>query len=160
MQYPADPSTEKETDWKMAWEHVDYGVEHLWVDIQRVMGEQPNISTIIAIGKGGVIPASLLWQRLPNAAFEVVHISSYLKTGKVDPIMHNRLPLKMYNTSDVLVVDDICDSGDTFRFVHQYIPKAKYACMLARKEEFVKNPFKYDFMGYVVNDIWVDFPWE
>jgi xanthine phosphoribosyltransferase len=147
--------------WIMSWEEVERCIEALYQDIISHKSRSEDIKAIVGVGKGGIIPAALLWQKFPKASFHVVHMSTYTEEGKKGtPVLLTAVATGMQGPN-VLVVDDICDSGDTFRHLQHYLPGAMYSSMLVRDLPPEKNPFEVDFMGEAVIDgIWVDFPWE
>jgi len=136
-----------------------------WSDVERACGElvteikatNPALDTIIAVAKGGVIPASLVWQVFPDLQFKIVRISSYTREGKKKPKIQDIHKLAYYNSPKTLVIDDICDSGDTFRALKKYLPDARYSAMLLRAQ----CTFHVDFIGMsIAKNVWVDFPWK
>ena len=147
--------------WAITWEEVDEACSQLIKSIQEL--QQAPFKRIIAIGKGGIVPAAIIWQCIPNAKFHVIHITSYTKDGKKEPEFvfgADYLPAGL-DSPDTLVVDDICDSGDTFRFLRKYLPNANYAAMLQRNDTEENPNEESDFIGRVVEKgVWVDFPWE
>jgi len=68
---------------------------------------------IVGISRGGLIPGVMISHKL-NIPFKPVHAST-----RDFPHWENYLPKS--NDSKVLIVDDICDSGETFERLSNYI---------------------------------------
>jgi len=56
-----------------------------------------------------------------------------------------------------LVVDDLSDTGSTFRILRQHLPKAHYACVYVKPDA---RPVVDTYVVEVSQDTWIDFPWE
>ena len=65
---------------------------------------EPDV--IVGISRGGLIPGVMISHKL-NIPFKPVHAST-----RDFPHLENYLPKS--NNSKVLIVDEICDSGETF----------------------------------------------
>ena len=72
---------------------------------------EPDV--IVGISRGGLIPGVMISHKL-NIPFKPVHAST-----RDFPHWENYLPKS--NDSKVLIVDDICDSGETFERLSKYI---------------------------------------
>jgi hypoxanthine phosphoribosyltransferase len=76
--------------------------------------------------------------------------------------MDVRLAQSIYDLSpndfrNLVVIDDICDSGHTFQVMKQLAPTAKTVTMFHRSTATF-NPDYYD--EYVTTENWLQFPWE
>ena len=115
---------------------------------------------IIAITKGGLIPAALIARELDIKLIDTVCISSY--DGNADGAAQNQNDLQVFKMIEgdgdgFLLVDDLVDTGKTARFIKEKLPKA-YFCTLYAKPEgrelvdlYVKEFKQSD---------WVFFPWD
>ena len=72
---------------------------------------QPNV--IVGISRGGLIPGVMMSHKL-NVPFKPVHAST-----RDFPHWENYLPRP--TDKKILIVDDICDSGETFEKLSNYI---------------------------------------
>ena len=57
----------------------------------------------------------------------------------------------------VLVVDDLVDTGNTFRVVREMLPNAHYATVYAKPQG---RPLVDTFITEVSQDTWIYFPWD
>jgi xanthine phosphoribosyltransferase len=57
----------------------------------------------------------------------------------------------------LVVIDEICDSGDTFKVIKQLFPMAKTATLFHREgAAFTADYHSYD----IKSEAWLQFPWE
>jgi hypoxanthine phosphoribosyltransferase len=71
-----------------------------------------NVTEIVAIARGGTFPGLILSHML-GVPMHVVHFSS--KNGNGDNRNHTNDVMVYTPTNEILIVDDIADSGKTFR---------------------------------------------
>lgn len=114
---------------------------------------------VISVLKGAFIfTADLIREINIPVQLEFVRISSYgsktVSSGKLDAPL---LLLPNLNNRDILIVEDIVDSGRTIAFLKEYIrdqfkPKSlKVACLL-NKEARREIDIKPDYVGFEVDD--------
>jgi xanthine phosphoribosyltransferase len=116
---------------------------------------------ILGIGRGGYVPAVFLsqWYSVPLFA---LHVS--LRDMQRDEMISQEVR-RIINTKNVLVVDDICDTGDTLASVDDKLAEiqcnVKTAVLIHNLGQDVFDP---DFYGREVNKTerpcWIVFPWE
>ena len=116
---------------------------------------------IIGITRGGLIPAVLLSHKKPNSTVLTVGIKSYNGTNRGQDTIYQHPDydyLKQFKT--IYLVDDICDTGLTFKNLIQKTFKGleiKTLSLLYRKN----NIFTPSVFGQVILDEnWRIFPWE
>ena len=108
------------------WENVGSLVHKICATILK---DYPNIDSIHGIKRGGLIPAVMISHQL-------------------------NLPWTYEILPNTLVVDDICDSGET---LHNYA--GVYTAVLYYKPH--TSIFKPNICGKIHNgDEWIIFPWE
>lgn len=116
---------------------------------------------ILAIARGGSIIGTLLSYQL-NVPIRYVGISSYNGDKKTDEMKFTQ-HAEIGDYKNILVVDDIVDTGDTINFIKNIIAlnsfdrQFTYATMytVTGKQEMV------DFKVAVKQqDEWIEFPWE
>lgn len=127
----------------------------------------PNDTDIIAIGRGGLIPAQLIAYGLNVRRVHSLGLSYYEKDNiggkRKMPIFYQGITTKLNNK--ILVVDDITDTGSTFLHAINYLklitnvsaPNFRTFALLTR----YNSTFGVDYRGAIVEDrIWVNFPWD
>ena len=80
---------------------------------EKIEADEFKPDVIVGISRGGLIPGVMISHKL-NIPFKPVHAST-----RDFPHWENYLPKS--NDSKVLIVDDICDSGETFERLSNYI---------------------------------------
>lgn len=111
---------------------------------------------IIAVARGGLTPAAIVARELGIHLVDTVCISTYDDRKQRDGEALVLKPVEGDGTG-WLVVDDLVDTGNTFRHLHKMLPNAHYAAV------YVK-PGAQDTVDTTVipiePDIWLVFPWE
>lgn len=112
---------------------------------------------MIAITRGGLVPASVMARELDIRKIDTISILSYSEDEKqVDPLI-----IKPCYQEDGgkgwLIVDDLVDTGTTAKLVREMLPKAHITAIYAKPsgKEHVDT-----FMTEVSQDTWIVFPWE
>lgn len=144
----------------ISWNRVVSLANKLAIQI-RQDGFQPDI--IIAIGRGGYVPARLLADYLDIMNLTSIKVEHYISGAHRLTSATVKYPLNI-NVSDmnVLVVDDVSDSGDTFAVTMQHIseqstPKAIRTAVLHHKtvSEFIPDYYA----AKVIKWRWLIYPW-
>ena len=121
----------------LSWNDIEALVDNLAEQINK-MDKKPFY--IYGVPRGGAIPA--VW---------LSH-----KTG-IDYYQLNSAQIsKTADLSHILIVDDICDSGETIKKLKENFPKCQTAT-LYYKEIAIDKP---DIYGETVGEEWIVFPWE
>ncbi len=112
---------------------------------------------IVAIARGGLVPAAIVARVLNLRRIETICIASY------DGSIKRPLQVLKQASADVgdgagwLLIDDVADSGTTAEAARQMLPAARYACLFVKP---VGRPFVDAFIREVEQDVWIDFPWD
>ena len=103
----------------ISWNEVERRCHRL-ADQIRLSGYQPEL--IIAIGRGGYVPARLLCDNLYLMALTSIKIEHYLAGADRQREALVRYPLKAdIHGLRVLLVDDVNDTGDTLVVALQHL---------------------------------------
>jgi xanthine phosphoribosyltransferase len=126
----------------------------------RLSGEGP-FDAVVAIARGGLVPAAIVARELNIRVVESVAIKSYdhQNQGQVrilKPISEQVLESARVGKR-VLIVDDLVDTGATARIVREMLPGAHFATVYAKPKgrEMVDT-----FITEVSQDTWIFFPWD
>lgn len=96
---------------------------------------KPEFTSVMGVPRGGLILAVIISHRL-------------------------NIPLVFEPTSTTLIVDDICDSGDTFYEIHTkyHLLDLKFACLYYKSHtsKFIPNIYSVEYLG----NSWIVYPWE
>ena len=109
---------------------------------------------IVAIARGGLVPAQIVARELEVRLVDTICISTY-----DDQVQRAPQILKSVSGSGEgwLIVDDLVDTGRTGRIVRDMLPKAHFATVYAKPagREVVDS-----FITEVSQDTWILFPWD
>jgi hypothetical protein len=129
-----------------------------------------DIDLIIAIARGGLVPARILANYLNVSKIVTVGASIYDKNNqKADNIdIYQNIGTdfkekKLISESNVLVVDDLSDSGDTFAYILLSLCETTAPRSVKSAALYVKPGAKYvpDFYySKLKTKPWIVFPWE
>jgi xanthine phosphoribosyltransferase len=135
-----------------------YSYEEMKIDLQNYQIPRPD--AIVAIIRGGMTLAHHLAEIFNLKDVYTINASSYDKTTKLStPKVWNIPDLNKYQ--NILVVDDISDSGDTFIEVMKKL-KEKYPKKNFKSISIFYKPtskFKPDFYFHETDE-WIEFFWE
>lgn len=138
-------------DFPVSWEELH---RHSRALAQRLMSKK--WTGIIAVTRGGMVPACVVARELDIKLVETFCISSYdhKDQRKADILKPSE---KAGDGEGWLVIDDLVDTGNTFRLMREFLPKAHYACVYAKPEGAVTTD---TFITEVSQDTWIHFPWD
>ena len=109
---------------------------------------------IVAITRGGMVPASIIARELEIRLVDTVCISSYdyKQQGEVSVLKSPTV-----DRNDLLLIDDLVDTGQTARVVKDLLPEAHFATVYAKP---AGRPLVDTFITEVSQDTWILFPWD
>jgi len=117
-------------------------------------------AAIVAITRGGLVPAAIVARELNVRLIETVCVESYhdYKTqGQLNLIKTVAADIVKLGGKGVLIVDDLVDTGKTARVVRELLPGAHFATVYAKPQG---RPLVDTFITEVSQDTWIYFPWD
>ena len=116
---------------------------------------------LVAITRGGLVPAAIVARELGIRTIETVCIASYhdyARQGGLEVLKGvSEAVLKLGEDAKVLVIDDLVDTGKTAREVRDMLPRAHFATIYAKP---LGRPLVDTFVTEVSQDTWIYFPWD
>ncbi len=116
---------------------------------------------LVAITRGGLVPAAIVARELGIRTIETVCIASYhdyATQGGLEVLKGvSDAVLKLGADAKVLVIDDLVDTGKTAREVRDMLPRAHFATIYAKP---LGRPLVDTFVTEVSQDTWIYFPWD
>ena len=120
-----------------------------------------SFDAVVAIARGGLVPAAIVARELNIRTVETVAVKSYdhQNQGGIKVLKEISGPVLdvARNGGKVLIVDDLVDTGNTARVVREMLPGAHFATVYAKPKgrEMVDT-----FITEVSQDTWIFFPWD
>ncbi len=111
---------------------------------------------IVAIARGGLIPAAIVARELDCRLVESVAVLSYDDEERGTPTLL-KAPAAAGTGEGFLIVDDLVDTGGTARLVREILPDAHFACLYAKP---AGRALADTWVAEVPQDTWVLFPWD
>jgi xanthine phosphoribosyltransferase len=114
---------------------------------------------IVAITRGGLVPAAIVARELDIRLVDTVCVASYEDGAKGAGVKGEVTVLKTIvgDGDGYLIIDDLVDTGHTARVVRQLLPKAHFATVYAKP---AGRPLVDSFVTEVSQDTWILFPWD
>ncbi|MEM9733887.1 MAG: xanthine phosphoribosyltransferase [Pseudomonadota bacterium] len=118
-------------------------------------------TSIVAITRGGLVPAAIIARELGIRTIETVCIASYHEykdQGELEVI--KGITDEMAEADGgrgVLVIDDLTDTGATAKKVREMLPNCHIATVYAKPTGV---PMADTFVTEVSQDTWIYFPWD
>ena len=109
---------------------------------------------IIAITRGGLVPAAIIARELEIHMVDTICVSSY--TWQQQGVI-NIIKSIDHNVDGWLLIDDLVDTGKTATVAREMMPKAHFATIYAKP---AGRPVVDTFITEVSQDTWILFPWD
>lgn len=119
-----------------------------------------NFDCLVAISRGGLIPATILSYLLDIKKIHVIGYDYYLKPGVRGKLKRISLPGKNIKNCHVLLVDEKADTGNTLSAATQFLKKEKNKVTSATLHWEPKSKIKPDYFVHRINDVWIVYPWD
>jgi xanthine phosphoribosyltransferase len=129
----------------------------------------PPFRAIVAVTRGGLVPAAIVARELDVRLIETVCVASYdhaphVRQGALRLLKGVAAEITAMaggggggSGERVLIVDDLVDTGQTARVIRGLLPKAHYATVYAKP---MGRPLVDTFITEVPQDTWIFFPWD
>ena len=118
--------------------------------------ESEKFTGVVAITRGGLIPAAIIARELDIRLVETVSVVTYQDETLGEPVI-TKPPTAAGDGAGFLLIDDLVDTGTTARAVRALLPKAHFACVYAKP---AGKPLVDTFITEVSQDTWILFPWD
>ncbi len=111
---------------------------------------------IVAITRGGLIPAAIVARELDCRLIESCSVITYDEEEIGRPRVA-KAPVAAGDGEGWLILDDLVDTGATARVVRGLLPRAHFATVYAKP---AGKPLVDTFVTEVSQDTWILFPWD
>jgi xanthine phosphoribosyltransferase len=137
-------------DYPVSWEELHRNARKL----ARRLLECGPFEKIVAVTRGGLVPASIIARELDIRLIDTICISSYDHKIRRTPEILKNLD---GDGGNWLIIDDLVDTGATAKIVRDMAPLAHFATIYAKP---AGKPFVDSFVTEVSQDTWIVFPWD
>ena len=138
------------TTFPVSWEKLHRDCRALaW----KLVGHRPWAG-IVAITRGGLVPAAIIARELDIHMIETVCLSSYdwQRQGECT-VLKGQEP----KGQNWILIDDLVDTGKTARVVRDMLPQAFFATIYAKP---AGRPLVDLYVTEVSQETWILFPWD
>lgn len=126
-------------------------------DLCKKIKESGEYDKIVAISRGGLIPAAIIAYELNIRNTETINFSSY--DGNYERRRDEEIEISGHIgtvNEKTLIIDDLSDSGRTYEILRRVYPKAKFITVYAKE----KGAPQVDIYEKTMPDEWLVFPWD
>ncbi len=121
-------------------------------------GEGGSWRAVVAITRGGLVPAAIVARELNIRVIDTISVKSYdNQDQKQAQVIKAPQDVLMGDGSGILVIDDLVDSGKTLELVRKLYPQAHFATIYAKPHG---RPQVDTYITEVSQDTWIFFPWD
>ena len=136
-------------------EKIEKRIEELANEISKDY-EGKNIEFIVVLKGAAIFAVELAMKIKPNVRFEFIEISSYSGTESTGVLKVNKELKADIEGKDVLVVEDIIDTGRTLSYLRESLlsknPKSLKICTLVNKPSRRIVDVPIDYNGFDIED--------
>jgi xanthine phosphoribosyltransferase len=113
---------------------------------------------LVAITRGGLVPAAIIARELNLRLIDTVCSSTYDRMARGASVeILKGTAAEQEKGAGWLIVDDLVDTGVTAKAVRALLPKAHFATVYAKP---AGRPAVDTFITEVSQDTWILFPWD
>lgn len=114
-----------------------------------------QFDSIVAVSRGGLVPAAILARELNIRVVDSICISSY------DHDVQRELKIlkdaTVVDSPRLLVVDDLVDTGVTAKALRERFPQACFVTVYAKPQG---KPLVDKYVTDIEQDTWIQLPWD
>lgn len=144
-----------------AVEYTTIGWERLHRDacaLARMLEQGPPFQGIVAVSRGGLVPAAIIARELDCRLIETISVITY--AGEAGTRGSSRVIKPASAAGDgtgYVIIDDLVDSGQTATLVRQLLPKSRFACLYAKPAGAAVADC---YIAQFPQNSWITFPWD
>ena len=147
-----------EKGFHVSWEQIHRDSRALaWRLDKEGPGPAGSWRSIVAITRGGMVPAAIVARELNVRHVDTICVKSYDHQAQAEAELLKAPDASIGDGEGVLVIDDLVDTGRTLEVVRRLYPKAHFATVYAKPKG---RPLVQTFITEVSQDTWIFFPWD
>jgi len=141
----------------VSWPELHRDARHL----SQQLHDRGSWKGIIAVTRGGLVPAALVARELEIRLIDTICVASY-GPGAGGGAAQQQSGLQVLkgvpgDGDGFLLIDDLVDTGKTAQVVRQLLPKAYFATLYAKP---AGRPYVDTCVKEFKQDKWIFFPWD
>ncbi|MCB6176756.1 xanthine phosphoribosyltransferase [Rhodobacter sp. Har01] len=148
-----------EKGFHVSWDQIHRDARALaWRLDGKGPGEGGAWRAVVAITRGGLVPAMIVARELDIRVIDTISVRSYSHQSQTEArVIKAPQADLMGDGTGILVVDDLVDSGKTLELVRRLYPAAQFATVYAKP---LGKPQVDTYVTEVSQDTWIFFPWD
>ncbi|HCU67104.1 MAG TPA: xanthine phosphoribosyltransferase [Rheinheimera sp.] len=111
--------------------------------------------SIVAVSRGGLVPAAILARELNIRVVDSICVSSYDHDQQRELKILKDAALK--DSPKLLIVDDLVDTGETAKALREHFPQACFVTVYAKPQG---KPLVDKYITDIEQDTWIQLPWD
>lgn len=152
-------SNSYEKGFHISWDQVHRDSKALaWRLDHQGPGKEGGWRAIVAVTRGGLVPAAIVARELNIRVIDTICVKSYAHKDQAEATVLKGPDAALIRDGEgVLVIDDLVDTGRTLEVVRGLYPRAHFATVYAKPKG---RPLVDTFITEVSQDTWIYFPWD
>ena len=148
-----------EKGFHVSWEQIHRDSRALaWRLDRQGPGSDGSWRAVIAVTRGGMVPACIIARELNIRLVDTISVKSYdHQTQAEAEVLKAPDAALVGDGSGVLIIDDLVDTGRTLEIVRRRYPSAHFATVYAKPKG---KPLVDSYITEVSQDTWIFFPWD
>jgi xanthine phosphoribosyltransferase len=140
-------------DLPLSWQEIHVAAKGL---SEKLKASNLAWDKVIAVTRGGLVPACLVARDLDIRVIDTISVASYDHQHQSE-IKLLKAATETHTGKGCLVVDDLSDTGSTFRALREVLPDATFVCLYVKPNG---KPSADYYVHEVSQDTWIYLPWE
>jgi len=148
-----------EKGFHVSWEQMHRDSRALaWRLDHQGPGPDGSWRAVVAITRGGMVPACIVARELNIRMVDTIAVKSYDHQNQAaTEVLKAPDTTVMGDGTGILVIDDLVDTGRTLEVVQAHYPNAHFATVYAKPKG---KPLVSTYITEVSQDTWIFFPWD
>jgi len=142
---------------KLTWQDIEKNVSVLQDKLPQWLTAPIEEYICISVARGGLIPMGLLAYSMNIRRIETICAHSYEDMSQGSLNLENTLSKATCLHKNIIIIDDLSDTGKTFSGLKKNLPHALYACLYAKPLGAAQTDVYATLMP---QDSWLVFPWD
>lgn len=143
-------------DFPVSWDEIHRNSKALAWRLLDIGKKNGGWKGVIAVARGGLVPACIVARELGIHMVETYCINSYDHKDQGSTKILKTVE-EAGDGTGWLVIDDLVDTGNTFRIIRESLPNAHFGCVYAKPSG---RDTVDTFITEVSQDTWIHFPWD